>query len=71
MSTAHKVIAEATATEGITIRIIANAYGWAVTTIHADGAEVWDGRYWNTEARARAAANRLWAHIRSAEAVAA
>lgn len=61
------IIATAQATDTIALRITADAYGWYVTHIFTDGSEIWDCKSYNSEAKARAAANGEWTRLRNAE----
>jgi len=71
MNSNQSIVAEVPATDNITLRITATVYGWSITHLFADGAEVWDGRTYTSEANVREAANREWVRLREAAKVAA
>lgn len=72
-----KIIATSRVTELVSIRIYARTFEWAhcdtsgfaIHTIHHSmgDRECWDGIVYNTEAEARAAANKRWTYIRTEE----
>lgn len=65
-------IATATLKPGLDLAIELNPTAglFGLVYVSDDGARTWDGRSYNTEAQARAAANREWTRWRKAEAAA-